>query len=101
MDYIKQLNDFRNGLHREIVQEGTSRNCEKNGFRKGVLQLEGPIIFGDLVIGGICTETGLLVSTDNQTIIPYQNLSIDDLHVLYQYVVLGKKYSFTPDKQLV
>jgi hypothetical protein len=101
MDYSKQLSDLRNGIHCDIVQEATVRNCINGNFNRGVLLFEDPIKIKDYVISSICCETGLLISDDNDRIIPYQKLTVEELSVIHSYVVGEKKYSFTPDKQLV
>ena len=101
MDYSRQLVEIRNNLHCDIVQEACHKNYVINGSRDGVLLLKKPINIGDFTVGSICCETGLILSTDNEKIIPYQVLSIEDLSVIHESLVQVKNYTFTLNEQLV
>ena len=100
MDYIKQLSDIRNEIHREIVQEATVRSMVTNQTTDGVLLLKKPVEVGNYVVQSICCETGFLISTEDK-VVRYRDLSVENLSVLHHEIVLGKQYSFTPNKQLV
>ena len=101
MNYYHQINEIRLNLHRDLVQEATVRNTVNGNESDGVLLLNKTVDVGDFTVGGICCETGFILSTDCEKIIPYQKLSIEQLSVLHDYVVIGKQYSFTLNSQLV
>jgi len=94
MSYTEKLNEIRSNIHRDIVIESTVKNCIHNDGG-GVLQLKHPVNIDEDTIGYVCCDTGLLLSLDGDTIIRYQDLSIEDLAVLHTEIVLSKQYSFT------
>ena len=98
MDYIKELSDIRNKMHCDIVQEATVRTMINIQTTDGVLSFEKPIEVGDYVVQSICCETGYLISTEDR-IVRYQDLCVEELSVIHQSLVVGKHYSFTPNKQ--
>lgn len=100
MDYTKQLSEIRNNMHRDIVQEATVRNMITNQTTDGVLSLEKPVEVGDYVVQSVCCETGYLISTED-IIVRYQDLTVEELSVIHQSLVVGKKYTFISNKQLV
>jgi len=101
MNYIQHLSDIRNDLHCGIVQEATVRNSVMGNDSDGVLLLKDPIKFREFIVGSICCETGFLISTDNDKIIPYQKLTVEELSVIHNYLVQSKQYTFTLNKELV
>ncbi len=100
MDYTKQLSEIRNNMHRDIVQEATVRNMIINQTTDGVLSLEKPVEVGGYVVQSVCCETGYLISTED-IIVRYQDLTVEELSVIHQSLVVGKKYTFISNKQLV
>lgn len=100
MDYTKQLSDIRNKMHCDIVQEATVRTMVNIQTTDGVLSLEKPVEVGDYVVQSICCETGYLISPEDR-VVRYQDLTVEELSVLHQSFVVGKKYTFTSNKQLV
>lgn len=100
MDYLKQLNEIRNNMHCNIVQEATVFNCVKGNSSDGVLLLKKPVSVGTRVIQSVCCETGYLISPDDR-IIRYQDLSIDEMCVIHREVFELKNYSFTLNALLV
>jgi len=101
MNYSQQLSEIRNHLHCDIVQEATVRNSVLGNESDGVLLLKVPIRIREFVIGSVCCETGFLLSTDNEKIISYQKLTIEELSVIHNYLVGAKQYTFTLNKELV
>lgn len=100
MDYQKQLNEIRNKMHCNIVQEATVFNCVSGNSSDGVLLLKKPVDVGNRVIQSVCCETGYLISSDDR-IVRYQDLSIDEMCVIHRELVELKKYTFTLNAQLV
>jgi len=100
MDYNKELSQIRNNIHRDIVQEATVRNMIKNQTTDGVLLLNRPVELGSYVVQSVCCNTGYLISTEDK-IVRYQDLCVEQLSVLHQEFVTSKRYTFTPNKQLV
>jgi hypothetical protein len=101
MNYSQQLSDIRNHLHCGIVQEATVKNTILGNESEGVLLLNKAIRIREFVIGSVCCETGFLLSTDNEKIIPYQKLTVEDLSVIHDYLVGAKQYTFTSNTELV
>ena len=100
MDYLKQLHEIRNNMHRNIVQEATVYNCVKGNSSDGVLLLKKPIRVGDYCVESVCCETGYLISTEDK-IVRYQDLTVEQLSVLHTQIFQLKEYSFTSNKLLV
>ena len=101
MNYQEHLSTIRNDIHRDIVQEATVRNCILGNWCEGVLLLKDSIKIRDYIISSVCCETGLLISADNDRVIPYQKLTVEELAVIHNSVVQGKNYSFTLNTELV
>ena len=101
MSYSKQLYDIRNQMHSDIVVESTVRNCVSGNDSDGVLLLKNPLQFREWTVSSVCCETGFLVSPDNDKIVPYQKLTIEELDVVHSVVCVSKQYSFTLNTQLV
>lgn len=101
MNYFKSVIDLRDNIHRDIVQEATVRNTVSGNSSDGVLLFKHPIQIGDNHISSICCETGFLLGPDNNKIIRYQELNLEGLSVLHNYVVESKQYKFTLNSQLV
>jgi hypothetical protein len=94
MENVKEVNNSRDHLHFEIVREATCVNTIEECYEEGVLQLDTPMEFRNYVVDAVCCETGLLLSTNHDTIIPYRNLTLDELYVLRNYIVTNKNYKF-------
>ena len=100
MDYFKEISEIRDKIHCDLVQEATVRNMIKNQTTHGVLLSDKPVEVGPYVVQSICCEKGYLISTEDR-IVRYQDLCVEQLSVLHQVFVTDKKYTFTPNKQLV
>ncbi len=100
MDYTKELSNIRNKMHCDIVQEATVRTMVNNNTTDGVILLEKPIEVGGYVVQSVFCETGYLISTED-IIVRYQDLTVEELSVIHQSLVVGKKYTFISNKQLV
>jgi hypothetical protein len=100
MSYSKQLSDFRNQMHSDIVLEATVDNTINGNDTNGVLLLKEPLIFREWIISSVCCETGLLKSPDKNRV-PYHKLTIEELDVVHSMVCVSKKYTFTLNTQLV
>lgn len=90
------LNRIRNQMHCDIVQEATVRNSINGNDSEGVLVLTTPIVFENRTVSAVCCNTGLLLSTDYDTIVPYQRLSIEELDKVHSMVCNYKQHSFKP-----
>jgi hypothetical protein len=101
MDYYQHLSNIRNEIHREIVQEATVKNSVRGNKSDGVLLMEKPITIRDYIISSVCCETGYLISTDNDRIVPYQRLTVEELSVIHNCIVQAKQYSYISNKELV
>jgi hypothetical protein len=101
MSYSKQLSDFRNQMHSDIVLEATVKNTINGNDINGVLLLKEPLVFREWTVSSVCCETGLLISSDNDKIVPYYKLTIEELDVVHSMVCVSKKYTFTLNTQLV
>lgn len=100
MDYLQLLNEIRNRMHCNIVQEATVRNCVSGNSSDGVLYLKKPVDVGGYVIQSVCCETGFLISPENK-IVRYQDLTVDGMSVIHKEVFELKNYSFILNEQLV
>jgi hypothetical protein len=85
---------------KEIVQESTCKTCIKQGDTDGYITLFKPFEFysvkddNDVLhsIHAVDCETGILLSESKY--VRYTELSLYDIHRLYIYVVLLKRYKF-------
>jgi hypothetical protein len=100
MDYSKELTEMRNNMHCNIVQEATVVNCVKGNSGDGVLLLKKPVDIGSCVVQSVCCETGFLISEEDK-IVRYQDLTIEQLSVLHRQIFETKNYTFTLNSQLV
>lgn len=86
MDYIQKLNELRDDMHKDIVQEATLKSVSKD---HGVLRLKKPINN----IAAVCCDSGFLVDTHDK-IVAYRTVSIEILSQVHYLVVIKKKYQF-------
>jgi hypothetical protein len=101
MNYTNTIMGIRNDIHRDIIQEATVRNTVNGNESDGVLLLIKDVTINGKVISSICCETGYLLGQDNDKIVRYQDLTLEGLAVLHNYVVECKQYKFTLNSQLV
>jgi hypothetical protein len=119
MDYLNQITQLKDKLHREIVQQATSKTAMVQDDCDGMLTLKEPITVvkeyyrpycGDegypteeVDIVGINCNTGELVSYqgNEDRWIRYNQLTLEEMAVLHLRVVQQKDYSFTKNRQLV
>jgi hypothetical protein len=101
MSYTQKLNEIRNSIHKDIVVESTVRTCLLRKKGDDVLQLKNPVKVRTNTVGFVCCETGLLLSDDGDTIVRYQDLTVEELSVLHMEIVESKQYSFTNNLTLL
>lgn len=108
MDYQKHINEIRDILHKDLVQEACHKNYILNDSSDGVLQIHDPIYLKIedelLVLVSIDCDSGLpVVETHIGRFRPikYSNLTVEELIQLHRIVVQAKQYTFTPEKELV
>jgi hypothetical protein len=110
MDYQKVLNDLRNDLHREVVQESTCRIYQQMGTTNGVLLLHKPVVLhveyyhpesdyyrAEVRVTAVDCNTGDLIGETldgNERNVRYRDLTAEKLLTLYQSIA-SKKYRFT------
>ncbi len=100
MSMTKQESQQFDFYFKEIVQESTCKTCVKQGDTDGELILHKPFEFfsvkddNDVLhsIHSVDCETGILLSESKY--VRYTELSLYDIHRLYIYVVLMKRYKF-------
>ena len=110
MDYQKQLNQLRDNLHKEIVQESTCRTCQQMDTTDGVLLLHKPVAIlieyyrpewddysEEVLVTAVDCNTGDLIGESlngNERNIRYRDLTAEKLLELHT-AVTSKQYQFT------
>ena len=110
MDYQKVLNDLRNDLHKEVVQESTCRIFQQLDTTDGVLLLLKPLVLHvefyhpewddyseEVRVMGIDCNTGDLIGENlngNERNIRYRDLTAEKLLDLHR-AVSTKQFKFT------
>ena len=110
MDYQKVLNDLRNDLHKEVVQESTCRIFQQLDTTDGVLLLLKPLVLHvefyhpewdnyseEVRVMGIDCNTGDLIGetmNGNERNIRYRDLTAEKLLELHR-AVSTKQFKFT------
>jgi hypothetical protein len=110
MDYQKQLNELRNNLHREIVQESTCKVFQQTGTTDGVLLLLKPIVLHvefyhpewddyseEVQVTAVDCNTGDLIGENlsgNERNVRYMDLTADNLLQLHT-AIKSNQYKFT------
>jgi hypothetical protein len=110
MDHQKVLDQLKDSLHREIVQESTCKICQQMDTTDGVLLLVNPIVlhiqyyhperddfFVEVKVLGVNCNTGDLVGEDldgNDRNIRYRDLTAENLLELYK-LLKTNQYQFT------
>jgi hypothetical protein len=110
MDYQKVLNELRNDLHKEVVQESTCKIFQQMDTTDGVLLLHKPIVLHvefyhpdwddyseEVQVTAVDCNTGDLIGetlNGNERNVRYRDLTADKLLELYQ-AIASKKYKFT------
>ena len=110
MDYQKVLNDLRNDLHKEVVQESTCRIFQQLDTTDGVLLLLKPLVIHvefyhpewdnyseEVRVMGIDCNTGDLIGetmNGNERNIRYRDLTAEKLLELHR-AVSTKQFKFT------
>lgn len=104
----KQIAEYRDFLHCDLVQEACHRTCMLHGDTDGELVLQKPISLqiNDFLVSilSIDCDSGRLISKNCQGLfyyIRYNNLTTEQLRSLHISVVKEKKYSFIKNKQLL
>lgn len=115
MDYLKRITEMRNEMHRDIVQEATSKTLLRHPDfdQQGILELKKPIGFyteirdpfdGEsylyFTVIGIDCITGDLVceNEDHDNIyLRYDHLPTDTLGLLHNHLVLNESYTIKPN----
>jgi hypothetical protein len=106
MDYQKQLNELRNNLHREIVQESTCKIYQQMDTTDGVLLLHKPVVLHvefyhpewddyseEVRVTAVDCNTGDLIGetlNGNERNVRYRDLTVDKLHEMYQAIKTNK-----------
>ena len=109
MDYQKQLNELRNNLHRDIVQESTCKIYQQMDTTDGVLLLHKPVVLHvefyhpeqinyseEVQVTAVDCNTGDLIGETpdgNERNVRYRDLTVDKLHEMYQSIKTNK-YKF-------
>jgi hypothetical protein len=109
MDYQKVLNELRNDLHREVVQESTCKIFQQMDTTDGVLLLHKPIVLHvefyhpdwddyseEVQVTAVDCNTGDLIGetlNGNERNVRYRDLTADKLLELYQSIKTNK-YKF-------
>jgi hypothetical protein len=110
MDYQKQLNELRNNLHREIVQESTCKIYQQLDTTDGVLLLLKPIVLHvefyhpewddyseEVQVTAVDCNTGDLIGENlsgNERNVRYLDLTADKLLQLHT-AIKSNQYKFT------
>ena len=110
MDYKKVLNDLRDNLHKEVVQESTRRIFQQMDTTDGVLLLHKPLVLHvefyhpewddyseEVRVTAVDCNTGDLIGetmNGNERNIRYIDLTAEKLLELHQSIA-AKKYKFT------
>jgi hypothetical protein len=109
MDYQKQLNQLRDNLHRDIVQESTCKIYQQMDTTDGVLLLHKPVVLHvefyhpeqinyseEVQVTAVDCNTGDLIGETldgNERNVRYKDLTAEKLMVLY-HSIASKKYKF-------
>jgi hypothetical protein len=109
MDYQKVLNELRNDLHKEVVQESTCKIFQQMDTTDGVLLLHKPIVLHvefyhpdwddyseEVQVTAVDCNTGDLIGetlNGNERNVRYRDLTADKLLELYQSIKTNK-YKF-------
>jgi hypothetical protein len=109
MDYQKVLNDLRNDLHREVVQESTCKIFQQMDTTDGVLLLHKPVVLHveyyhpeldnyseEVQVTAVDCNTGDLIGETldgNDRNVRYRDLTAEKLLELYQSIKTNK-YKF-------
>jgi len=109
MDYQKVLNELRNDLHREVVQESTCKIFQQMDTTDGVLLLHKPIVLHvefyhpdwddyseEVQVTAVDCNTGDLIGetlNGNERNVRYRDLTAEKLLELYQSIKTNK-YKF-------
>jgi hypothetical protein len=89
---LKQVQDLRDKIHSELVQEATVRSCVDGNPSDGVLRLKLPYVLQDgREVDSICCESGLLLGNDK--VIRYRDVILEDLVQIHN-LFASKQYSF-------
>ncbi len=109
MDYNQTIQSIRDQIHKDIVLEATVKNTVRGNESEGVLQLIPEFRFGCdhyttgeptievLTVESIDCETGEMNGIDsklNEIRIYYNDMTVEQMVLLHEAVVLGKKYKF-------
>ena len=110
MDYQKQLNELRDNLHREIVQESTCKISQQMDTTDGVLLLLKPVVLHvefyhpewddyseEVQVTAVDCNTGDLIGetlSGNDRNIRYRDLTAEKLLELHK-AIKSKQYQFT------
>jgi len=105
MSYSKSIQEIRDSVHREIVQESTSGTFLRRGKGENQIVLKNPVNItngsktkSDVMVGFVCCNTGRLMSSDGCTEVRYQDVPVDDLVVLHTEIIQKKSYTFRKTK---
>jgi hypothetical protein len=110
MDYQKVLNELRDNLHKEIVQESTCRISQQMDTTDGVLLLHQPVVLHvefyhpewddyseEVQVTAVDCNTGDLIAetlNGNERNVRYRDLTVEKLLELHR-AVTNKQYQFT------
>ena len=110
MDYQKVLNELRNNLHKEVVQESTCKIYQQMDTIGGVLLLHKPVVLHvefyhpewddyseEVRITAVDCNTGDLIGetlNGNERNVRYRDLTAEKLLELHQ-AIKTNKYKFT------
>ena len=109
MTYNQTIQSIRDQIHKDIVLEATVKNTVRGNESEGVLQLIPEFRFGCdhyttgeptievLTVESIDCETGEMNGIDsklNEIRIYYNDMTVEQMVLLHEAVVLGKKYKF-------
>jgi hypothetical protein len=105
MSYSQSIQEIRDRVHKEIVQESTSGTFLRREKGENQIVLKNPvsIINGSksnsgVIVGFVCCNTGRLMSSDGCTEVRYLDVPVDDLVVLHTEIVQKKRYTFRKTK---
>lgn len=105
MSYSQSIQEIRDKVHKEIVQESTSGTFLRREKGENQIVLKNPVNItngsktkSDVMVGFVCCNTGRLMSSDGCTEVRYQDVPVDDLVVLHTEIIQKKSYTFRKTK---
>ena len=100
MSYRKQIQEIKDNIRKEIIQEATIKNIFNGNDSDGVLQLNNKKLVwthkGSATIEFVDCGTGDIFGTVFNEIVKINcdTISLDDLLSLHEAIVLNKQYLF-------